>query len=82
VRTEKVGDATERREEFTFAETQTRFEQKMAEDTIAAVQWPDTPVASRKSQTGVSARTVRIEAVVGRDRRYLTSPSTEGKGKT
>jgi prepilin-type N-terminal cleavage/methylation domain-containing protein len=82
VRIVKVGDATERREEFPFARTQTRFEQKTAEGTVAAVQCPDTPITSRKSQTQASARTVRIETTVGRDRRYLVSPSIEGKGKT
>jgi prepilin-type N-terminal cleavage/methylation domain-containing protein len=82
VRTVKVGDVTERREEFPFAGVQTLFEQKSVEGTVAAVQWPDKPTASRKSQTGASAQTVRIEATVGRDHRFLVSPSTEGKGKT
>jgi prepilin-type N-terminal cleavage/methylation domain-containing protein len=82
VRTAKASDASERREEFAFAGTRTRFEQKSADGTVAAVQSLDPSIASRKPQTGPSGRNVRIEAVVGRDRRYLVSPRAVGKGKS
>jgi prepilin-type N-terminal cleavage/methylation domain-containing protein len=72
VRTVQVGGVRERREEFPLAGIQTCFERKSAEGTVAAVQ----------SKTGASAGSVRIEVVVGRDRRLLVSPSIRGKGET
>lgn len=81
VRTVQVAGVTDRREEFPFAGLQTRFEQKSAEGMVAAVQSRQTANGSGKSQAGASAGSVRIEAVLGRDRRLLVSPAAPGHGK-
>jgi prepilin-type N-terminal cleavage/methylation domain-containing protein len=79
VRTVQAGGATKRREEFRLTGTDTSFEQA-AEGTVAAVQFPIRANTSRGSRNGAAAGAVRIEAVVGRDRRFLVSPAAHENG--
>jgi prepilin-type N-terminal cleavage/methylation domain-containing protein len=81
VRSVQVGNRVERREEFPFFETQTRFEQQSANGTVAAVQSRMRSDAPRKPQTSGAVGAIRIEAMIGRDRRFLGSPTAESKGK-
>lgn len=81
VRIVQTGGATKRREEFRLTGTETRFEQP-AECTVAAVQFPVRANSPTGSRSGAAAGTVRIEAVIGRDRRFLISPSAHEKGAT
>jgi prepilin-type N-terminal cleavage/methylation domain-containing protein len=79
VRTVQTGGATKRREEFQLTGIDTHFEQP-AESTVVAVQFPVRANASRGSRNGAAAGPVRIEAVIGRDRRFLVSPAAHEKG--
>jgi prepilin-type N-terminal cleavage/methylation domain-containing protein len=81
-RSVRVGDRVERREEFPFWGIQTRFEQQSARGTVSAVQSRITSHDPRTSQTNAAVGTVRIEAMLGRDRRLLDSSASESKGKT
>jgi prepilin-type N-terminal cleavage/methylation domain-containing protein len=77
-RTIQTGGATKRRDAFRFTGTEIHFEEP-AQGTIAAVQSSLRPQASPGSHAAAGAGTVRIEAVVGRDRRYLTAPPAKQK---
>ena len=81
VRSVEVGHRVDRREEFRFLNTQTRFEQQSGQGTIAAVQSQLTPSAAQGSPKSGAIGTVSIEAVTGRDRRFLGPPTAESKEK-
>jgi prepilin-type N-terminal cleavage/methylation domain-containing protein len=75
VRTAKSGEKVERREEFWLAGTQTRFEREADAATLSAVHSPRTFTISGSPATTATIPIIRIEAVIGRDRR-LERPAT------
>jgi len=70
VRTVRNGRSIERREEFRLAGTRTRFEVAADGRTVAAVHKPRALTVSGGAVVTATTSTIRIEAVVGRDRRF------------
>ena len=79
MRTVQNGSRIERREEFRLAGTQTHFEPATKEGTVAAVHKPRAFTISGGPVMTATTSTIRIEAVVGRDRRFEKSPTGASK---
>ena len=69
VRIVRNGPSIERREEFRLAGTRTRFEMAADRQAVAAVHKPRALAVSGGPVVTATASTIRIEAVIGRDRR-------------
>lgn len=84
VRFVRNGTRTERREEFHLVGTQTHFERNATEGTLAAVHAPRSfriSTAGRAATSSImSAPTIRIEAVIGRDQRLQPSSQAVAPG--
>jgi len=70
VRTVRTGRSIERREEFRLAGTRTRFEVAADGRTVAAVHKPRALTVTGGPVVTATTTTIRIEAIVGRDRRF------------
>jgi prepilin-type N-terminal cleavage/methylation domain-containing protein len=74
VRTVQKGTLVERREEFRLTGTQTQFERDQKNSTAAAVQRLHAATIAGGSVFSSAASSIRIEAVIGRDRRFERPP--------
>ena len=63
------GSSVERREEFRLVGSQTRFELSADGRGLAALHWPRNRATAGPAQTA-EAPPIRIEALIGRDRRF------------
>jgi prepilin-type N-terminal cleavage/methylation domain-containing protein len=70
VRTVQKGTLVERREEFRLAGTQTHFERDQKNSMVAAVHRLHASTIAGASVPSSAASAIRIEAVIGRDRRF------------
>lgn len=79
VRTVQNESRIECREQFLLSGTQTRFERSLNAGTLAAVHKPRSFSVSASRGVTATGSTIRVEAVVGRDRRFEHSVSGASK---